>query len=311
MNKFLISKFIGKNINPGDKNTRRKCGLLSGIIGIICNLLMFVGKLLVGILSSSISVTADAFNNLSDAGSSIVTLVCFKIAGNPADKKHPFGHGRIEYVSGIIVSVVIIITGLGFIKTSIEKIFSPENIEFDLFSFSVLIISIVLKLWLGFFNRKISKLIKSSAMKATANDSFSDCLATITVIGGMFITKLTGLYLDAYAGLIVSGFIIYTGIKTFHESLGPLVGQAPSLKLVEQIKNFVNSYPEIVAIEELMVHDYGPSWSVISFKAKIIVENTNIFVINEIIEEIEENLEKKFNCHAIIRLHPVKSSNID
>ncbi|MDR2074037.1 MAG: cation diffusion facilitator family transporter [Oscillospiraceae bacterium] len=306
MNRFLIEKFVGKNLEPENLEVRRKCGVLSGIIGVFCNLMMFAGKVTVGVLSSSIAATADAFNNLSDAGSSIITLVCFRMASNPADKEHPFGHGRIEYVSGLIVSIAIILTGLSFIKSSVEKIFNPEDVGADLFSFCILGISVAVKLWLGFFNKKLSRIIDSTAMKATANDSFMDSISTITVIVGMLITRFFGIYLDPYAGLVVSVFIILTGTKTLKESLAPLLGQAPNLELVKKINNFVLAYPEVAGISDLMVHNYGPGWSVISLRIQIIANDIDIFGISEIIDDIEKSLAKKLNCCAVIRIEPVK-----
>jgi cation diffusion facilitator family transporter len=311
MNKFLIEKFVGKTPDPSDVRTRKRCGILSGVIGIIINLLMFAGKLAVGIFTSSIAATADAFNNLSDAGSSIVTLVCFKMAGNPADKEHPFGHGRIEYVSGMIVSIAIIITGLGFIKSSVEKIFAPETIVLDTFSFVILVVSVLIKIWLNFFNRRLNKIISSTALEATANDSISDALATSTVIVGIFITRFYGIYLDPYAGLIVSLFIILTGGKTFRESIGPLLGKAPDPDFVQKIRDFIMTYPEISEITNVAVHNYGPGNDVVTLQVNMeITKDTNIHDINEIIVDIEKNLTRKFGCKAVVKFEPVKKNRI-
>ncbi|GMB10635.1 MAG: cation diffusion facilitator transporter [Candidatus Improbicoccus devescovinae] len=305
LNDFLIHKFIGKNIDATDNKIRKKSGILSGVFGIILNLLLFSSKLMIGIFSFSIATMADAFNNLSDAGSSIITFICFKTASTPPDKEHPFGHGRIEYVSGLIVSIAIILTGLSFIKTSIERIFKPEEIVIDILSILILSISIIIKLWMGFFNHKISKLINSSAIQATANDSFMDSIATSTVILGIVTTKLTGFYLDPYAGLIVSVFIVLTGTKTLKESLDILLGKAPEPELIEKINNCIKDYPEILEITNLMVHNYGPGWSVITFKAKVLIINNDIYAANEIIENLEQKLETKLRCQAVIRLQPV------
>ncbi|MDR1240427.1 MAG: cation diffusion facilitator family transporter [Oscillospiraceae bacterium] len=310
MNKFLIERFVAKELDPANVRIRRRCGMLSGVIGIIMNLLMFSGKLTVGIFTSSIAATADAFNNLSDAGSSIVTMVCFKMAGNPADEEHPFGHGRIEYVSGLIVSVAIIITGLGFIKTSVEKIFTPENIELDIISIIILSASVLIKIWLNFFNRRLSNAIKSAALEATANDSVSDAAATLTVIAGIFFTRFFGLYLDPYAGLVVSIFIIITGSKTLKESIASLMGKAPDSKLIKEITDFVLSYPEVTGVSDLKVHNYGPGNSAVTLHAHIDTSVVNIHTVHEVIEDIEKKLSKRFSCNAVVRFEP-SNQNIE
>ena len=300
MNKFLIDKLIGEGNNISNQKIRKKLGTLSGIVGIFLNLLLFIAKLVVGILSSSIAATADAFNNLSDAGSSIITLLCFKTASSPADKDHPFGHGRIEYVSSLIVSVAIIITGLGFVKSSIEKIFNPETLEFDVVSLSILISSVLIKLWMWRFNSLISKRIKSITVQATANDSLSDATATFTVLIGCTISYLTKIYVDPYAGLIVSVFIILTGSKTLKESIGLLMGKAPDKEFINEIKQFVLSNKKIKEIEKLSVHNYGPHRSAVYMKV-ILYPNIDSTKINEIIDKLENQLEEKFGCSAIVR----------
>jgi cation diffusion facilitator family transporter len=306
LNKFLIKKFVGSNPDQSSLRIRRRCGVLSGVVGIIINLLLFAGKLAVGVFTFSIAATADAFNNLSDAGSSIVTLICFRMAGIPADKEHPFGHGRIEYVSGLIVSIAIIITGIGFIKSSIEKIFSPETVVLDAVSATILIASVIIKVWLNFFNRRLSNIIHSPAIEAVANDSISDAVATTTVILGIFITQFFGWYLDPYAGLIVSGFIILTGSKTFKDSLEPLLGKAPDPEFVEKINNFVLSYPEVSEINDIIVHNYGPGNNSVTLRVHIETKDiSDVKIINEIIADIEKNLAKKFKCSAIVRFEPV------
>lgn len=300
MNKFLIDKLIGEKSNISDERVRKKLGIISGVVGIILNLLLFIAKLIVGILSSSIAATADAFNNLSDAGSSIITLLCFKISSSPADKEHPFGHGRIEYVSSLIVSVAIIITGLGFVKSSIEKIFNPENLEFDMISLIILASSVLLKLWMWRFNSLISKKIKSLTIQATANDSLSDATATLTVLIGFSISYFTKIYVDPYAGLIVSAFIMLTGSKTLRESLGLLMGKAPDKEFINEIKQFVLSNKKIKEIEELSVHNYGPHRSAVYMKV-VLYSNVDSTKINEIIDKLEDQLEIKFGCSAIVR----------
>jgi len=301
LNDFLFKKLIGKKYNKKDLNIRKRCGIISGVTGIILNLLLFFSKLIVAILSSSIATMADAFNNLSDAGSSIVTLICFRMAANPADKEHPFGHGRIEYISSLVVSIAIIITGLGFTKSSIEKIFNPENLEFDVVSLIILGLSVLLKVWMWTFNLKISKNIDSVAIKATASDSLADAAATLTVIFGFVVSHFTDLYLDPFAGLLVSFFVIFTGVKTLKESLSPLLGKAPDEILTREIKKFVLSYKEVSAIDELSVHNYGPNKSAVSLKIKTF-SKLSTREVNKIVDMIEKDLEKKFGCSAIIRI---------
>lgn len=304
MTKFIINKFIKDTDNPRSPRVREKIGVLSGTVGTICNTILFAAKLFVGITTSSIAVSADAFNNLSDVGSSIITLACFKIAGSPADREHPFGHGRIEYISALIVSVAIILAGLGFIKSSVEKILAPEIVTFDLISFVILIASLALKLWMGMFNAKLGEMTGSHAMKATSVDSFVDVAATATAISGMAITHFTGLYVDSYAGIVVALFIIFTGINMIRETLGPLVGQAPDPKLVSDINKFVLSYPNIVGIHDLMIHNYGPLKSVISLHAEM-PANIGILDLHETIDKIEKDLKTNFNCQAVIHLDPI------
>lgn len=300
LKKSFFEKLFFKNHDLKNPKIRTKFGIISGIVGIILNLLLFLGKLIVGILSSSVAATADAFNNLSDAGSSIITLLSFKIASNPADKEHPFGHGRIEYVSSLVVSIAIIITGLGFIKSSVEKIFNPENLGFDLISMIILISSVVLKLVMWWFNSLIGKKINSLTVIATANDSLSDAIATLTVVAGFFVSHFTSFYVDPYAGLIVSAFIIFTGSKTLKESIGPLMGKAPDQKFIDKITKIVLSNPEIEKIEEISVHNYGPHKSAVSLRV-CLSSKFEPDKINEIIDKVEIQLETKLGCNAIIR----------
>ena len=300
LSKFLFEKILCKNQDFKNPKVRTKFGMISGISGIILNLLLFAGKLIVGIMSSSIAATADAFNNLSDAGSSIITLLCFKIASNPADKDHPFGHGRIEYVSSLIVSIAIILTGLGFVKSSIEKIFNPENLEFDSISLIILISSVILKLFMWRFNSAIGKKINSLTVIATANDALSDAIATSTVLGGFLISYLTNIYVDPYAGLIVSIFILVTGSKTLKESLGPLMGKAPDKKYTNKIIKSVLSNKEIEKVEEISVHNYGPHKSAVSLRVTLAYK-FEPDKINEIVDRVEKQLEDEFGCDVIIR----------
>lgn len=305
---LLIKKFIPNHENKNDPIVREKFGVLSGIVGIICNVVISIGKFFVGILTSSIAVSADAFNNLSDAVSSIITLICFKTSGNPADKDHPFGHGRIEYISGLIVSVAIIFTGVEFTKSSIEKIFDPEPVSFGFIPILILSLSLFVKLWLGLFSKKIGTIINSAAMKATAFDSILDCVITVTILVGMLITYCTGVSIDAYTGIVVALFIIFTGISMIRETINPLLGQPPDEETIKTINEIVLSCPDIFGIHELVAHNYGPGRSVVSFHAEM-PANKNIMELHEEVEEIEKKLKDKFGYPAIIHMDPVMTDD--
>ncbi|MDO4503920.1 MAG: cation diffusion facilitator family transporter [Clostridia bacterium] len=301
---LLINKFIPNHENKNDPAVREKFGVLSGVVGILCNVVISIGKFFVGIATSSIAVSADAFNNISDAVSSVITLICFKTSGNPADKDHPFGHGRIEYISGLIVSVAIIFTGVEFTKSSIEKVFDPEPVSSGFVPILILLLSLFVKLWLGLFNKKAGAMINSAAMKATAFDSILDCVITLTILVGMLITYCTGVSIDAYTGVVVALFIIFTGVSMIKETINPLLGQAPDDETIKTINEIVLSYPDVLGIHELLVHNYGPGRSAVSFHAEM-PANKNIMELHEEIEDIEKKLKNKFGYSAIIHMDPV------
>lgn len=300
LSNYFFEKIFFKNQDPKDPKVRTKFGMISGLFGIFLNLILFVAKLLIGIFSSSVAATADAFNNLSDAGSSIITIFCFKIASHPADEDHPFGHGRIEYVSSLIVSIAIIITGLGFVKSSVEKIFNPENLGFDLISLIVLVFSVLVKIFMWRFDSFIGKKINSLTIIATSKDCLSDAIATSTVLLGFFISHFTNICVDPYAGLIVSVFIIVTGSKTFKESFGPLMGKAPDRDFIDKISKFVLKNEEIEEIKEISVHNYGPHKSAVSMRVYM-ADKFDTEKITEIISRIEKSVEEKFGCDIIIQ----------
>lgn len=304
MTDYIIKKFVLEKAQKNNTEVRRRLGMLSGYAGIICNILLSAGKFFAGIITSSIAISADAFNNLSDAISSIVTLICFKASGNPADKEHPFGYGRIEYVSGLIVSIAIIFMGLEFIKTSVEKIFNPEPTTIALIPTLILIGSLVVKLWLCMFNRKIGKILDSTAIKATAFDSFGDVIATLAILSGMAVTYFTGISVDAYSGIVVAIFIICTGVGMIKETLNPLLGASPDPNLVKRIHEVVLSSSNVLGIHDLIVHNYGPNTSVISFHAEMPADK-NIMELHESIDKIEKKLKETFNCKAIIHIDPI------
>ena len=304
MTNLLIKLFVKDSKNTSDPAVRKRYGYLGAFTGIVLNILLFLGKLIAGILSGGISVIADAFNNLSDAGSSIMTFVGFKMAGMPADSEHPYGHGRMEYVSGIIISFIIMMMGFELGESSVEKIFSPEKSEFSILAVSVLGASLLVKLWMALFNTKLGRKIDSATMKAAAADSLSDCISTSVVIICMFIQLFSGFELDSYAGIIVALFILYTGFNTFKDSLTPLLGTKPKKELVEEIENTVMNYDGIVGVHDLMVHDYGVGRMVISLHAEI-SSKTDIMLAHELIDLIEDDLREKYRCSVTIHMDPV------
>lgn len=305
---YLSKKFIKDYKNVKNENVRRAYGMLCSIVGILLNIFLFAIKYFAGIISGSIAITADAFNNLSDAGSSVITLIGFKFAGMKPDLEHPFGHGRVEYISGFAVSVMIILMGAELLKSSIDKIFHPESIDTTVVSFIILIVSILVKLYMSLYNSKIGDKIESAGMKATATDSKSDCIATSVVLISMLIAKFTGVNIDAYAGLLVAGFILYAGYDAAKETLSPLLGQIPEKSLVDSIEKIVMSYDEIVGIHDLVVHDYGPGRLMISLHAEV-PGNGDIFVLHDAIDRAEIELNEKLNCEAVIHLDPIDTDN--
>lgn len=309
MIKLLTRLFVKNSEDIKNPEVRSAYGNMSGIVGIFLNLCLFAAKLTAGIVSASISVVADAFNNLSDAGSSVVTFLGFKLASRPADKEHPFGHGRYEYVAGLGISVVILLVGIELLKSSIGKIISPDSsTEITLVSACILIASVAVKLWMYFFNKILSKKINSSALKATSLDSLTDCVATTIVLIGLVISNLTGLMIDGYLGAAVAIFILFTGVSTFKESLSPLLGNPPDAEFVNDIKDTVMQDDMIVGIHDLIVHDYGPGRCIISLHAEI-PSNEDILKAHDSIDLIEKTLERKFNCMATIHMDPIATDD--
>lgn len=302
----LLTKLFVKNSNEIDNpDVRAGYGNMSGAVGIFLNLCLFGAKLIAGIFSASVSVIADAFNNLSDAGSSVVTFLGFKLAGRPADKEHPFGHGRYEYVAGLGISVVILLMGIELIKSSAEKIVKPESdTEINVLSLCILAISVAVKLWMFFFNKSLYKKINSSALRATALDSLTDCIATTVVIMGLGISYYTEINIDGWLGIAVAIFIIFTGISTFRESLSPLLGNAPDAEFVDGIRETVLNDEMIVGIHDLIVHDYGPGRRIISLHAEVPCDQ-DIIKAHDAIDLVEKTLERKYNCLATIHMDPI------
>lgn len=309
MIKLLTKFFVKDSENTKDAQVRAAYGNMSGIVGIFLNLCLFAVKLLAGIVSASISVIADAFNNLSDAGSSVVTYLGFKLARRQADREHPFGHGRYEYVTGLGISVVILLVGVELLKSSVSKIFTPEEqTSITLLSIIILAVSVIVKLWMFFFNKIISKKINSSALKATAVDSLSDCVATSIVLIGLLVSKFSGFNIDGWLGALVAVFILFAGVSTFRESLSPLLGNPPDAEFVNEIKNTVMQSKMVVGIHDLIVHDYGPGRCIISLHAEVPC-NVDILKAHDEIDLVEKELERRYNCLATIHMDPIASDD--
>ena len=294
----LLSRwFIRNRENTGDPAVRLAYGRLCGLVGIGLNLLLFGGKLFAGTVSGSVAVTADAFNNLSDAGSSVVTLLGFQLAGKKPDPQHPFGHGRIEYISGLVVSGLILLMGVELGKSSVEKILHPEAVDFSLLAVGILVASIAVKLYMYLYNRRIGR-------EATATDSLSDAIATTAVLAAMLVGRFTSLMIDGWVGLVVACFILFSGYQAAKETLGPLLGQPPEQELVERIQQMVLSHPPICGIHDLVVHDYGPGRMMVSLHAEVPAHG-DILELHDVIDTAEMELKRTLHCDAVIHMDPI------
>ena len=304
MIELLARWFIPHRDNTADGAVRRAYGTLCGAVGIGLNVLLFIGKFFAGQLSGSIAVTADAFNNLSDAGSSAVTLLGFRLAGKKPDPDHPFGHGRIEYISGLIVAGLILLMGVELAKSSFDKILHPEEVTFSALALVILAVSVAVKLYMWHYNRRIGGKIRSAAMEATASDSLSDAAATSAVLLAMLIGRWTGLAVDGYVGMVVALFILFSAYKAAKETLSPLLGQTPDPEFVRHIQEIVLSYPEVQNVHDLIVHDYGPGRVIISLHAEVSASG-NLLQLHDVIDNIEHRLQKELGCVAVIHMDPI------
>ena len=301
---FLASLFIKDRRNYDSPAVRQAYGVLSGAVGIGLNILLFLGKWIAGTLSGSIAITADAFNNLSDAGSSIITLIGFRLSGQAPDPEHPFGHGRMEYISGLLVSVAILVMGFELIWSSFGKLRDPEPIESSALVLGILLASILVKVYMFYYNRYLSKKLDSAAMKATSVDSLSDTVATTLVLIATVISKYTGLILDGWFGILVGIFIVYTGGSTLKETIDLLIGQPPKKEFIDEIREIVLGHSLVYGVHDLIVHDYGPGRRMISLHAEVAVDG-DIQDIHEQIDHIEHELQEKLNCSATIHMDPI------
>lgn len=304
MTDLLVKLFVKNSDDILNPKVREQYGVLSGGVGIFCNIFLCIIKFFAGIITSSISITADAFNNLSDAGSSIVTLVGFRLAGKPADSEHPYGHGRYEYISALVISAVIIIMGVELFKSSVDKIIHPEAIDFSVASIVILVISIGVKLWMNLFNKKLGKHLDASAMLATAADSLNDCVATGVVLVSLLIGRYAHINVDGFAGVLVALFVLWAGWSTAKDTIEPLLGQAPDPVFVENVQKQITSHEEIIGIHDMIVHDYGPGRVIVSLHAEIPCD-MNVMAAHDIIDTAEQEVREKFGCDISIHMDPV------
>ena len=304
MTDLILRIFVRDHKNTEDPAVRDKCGRVAGTVGIVTNFLLFLMKIIVGTVFHSVSVTADAVNNLTDSGSSVVTLIGFKMASKPADEKHPFGHARIEYLSGVIVSFIVIFLGLQLGMSSIEKILTPEENALTPVALVVLVISILSKLWQCLFYRKVGRMIKSESVEATSKDSRNDVIATSVVLLGAVITMLTGVNLDGYMGAAVALFIVFSGVQLTISTADPLLGQAPEGELVQTITEKMLSYPGIIGMHDLAVHNYGVGRCFASAHCEVDAKN-DILVSHDLIDNIERDFSRDLGIHMVIHLDPV------
>lgn len=310
MTELLCKIFIKDKNNIKDPTVRRAYGTLASIVGIILNLTIAIGKIIIGFLFGAISLEADGINNLSDAGSQIISLISFKIASKPADKDHPFGHARIEYVASMIVSFFVLLIGWNLLTSSVEKIFNPDAItkEPSIIVIIVLAISILVKLWLCLFNRRLASKIDSTVMKATSADSLSDAIATFAVLVSMLIYKFTGFDTDGIMGAIVAVIILIAGIKILNETKNSILGEKADPKIVEEIKKIVDEFPNALGIHDMVVHNYGPGITLVSLHIEVDGEQ-NIFHTHDMIDNIEKELNRRLNIQATIHMDPIVTND--
>ena len=302
-----LAKFWIRESDSEEKK-RRVYGTLGAVVGIFLNICLFVGKYLAGFLSGSIAIMADAFNNLSDAGSSFISLIGFVFSGKKPDLDHPFGHGRIEYLAGLGVSFLILLMGVELAKNSVQKILHPVSVQISTLSIAVLSASILVKLYMAYYNHAIGKKIRSATMAATATDSLSDAAATTVVLLAMLFLAVTGINIDGYCGILVAVFILAAGIGAAKETVSPLLGQAPDPEFVKEIKELVMQLEEVLGIHDMAVHDYGPGRVMVSLHAEVSGDG-NIYELHDLIDQIERELKEKLHCETVLHMDPIDVGN--
>lgn len=302
-----LAKFWIRESDSEEKK-RRVYGTLGAVVGIFLNICLFAGKYLAGFFSGSIAIMADAFNNLSDAGSSFISLIGFVFSGKKPDLDHPFGHGRIEYLAGLGVSFLILLMGVELAKNSVQKILHPVSVQISTLSIAVLSASILVKLYMAYYNHAIGKKIRSATMAATATDSLSDAAATTVVLLAMLFLAVTGINIDGYCGILVAVFIMAAGIGAAKETVSPLLGQAPDPEFVKEIKELVMQHEEVLGIHDMAVHDYGPGRVMVSLHAEVSGDG-NIYELHDLIDRIERELKEKLHCETVIHMDPIDVGN--
>ena len=307
MTNLLIKLFI-KDKDVNNLETRGKYGILSSATGIVVNILLSIVKIIIGIVANSISIISDALNNITDVGSSIVTMIGFKISQKKIDKDHPWGHGRMEYITAFIVDIIILMVGFELLKTSIYKIITPELPAVSNVTILILVIAVLTKLWLFLFYKKVAKTINSNAIKGNAYDSISDSVSTLVVLISAIIAKVFGISIDGYASLIVSAFILFTGYKAIKETIDLLLGMKPDPEFINDIEAETKKYEMISGIHDIMVHDYGPGRKIVSFHAEVPADG-DICKVHDIIDQMEQDLYEKFNCITTIHMDPIVVDN--
>ena len=304
MTDFFIKLFIKNKDDLSSAKVRGEYAALASITGIVLNVLLFIGKLVLGLLSASVAIIADAFNNISDAGSAVIALIGFRLAAKPVDKEHPLGHGRLEYVAAFIVDMLIILVGFELLKGSIEKIITPTLPSVGNATLILLGVAILFKVWLFFFYRKIADKINSSAIKGAAFDSLSDCFATALVLISALIARFWGIAIDGYAGILVALFIGFAGVKAAKETIDLLLGSPPDPEFIKSIYAFTENYPRIVGIHDVIVHDYGVGRQIVSFHAEVPADS-DINVAHEEVDKLERDMHEKFGCIVTVHLDPI------
>ena len=307
---LLVKLFYGEMNMSDEKAVRRAYGTACSGAGIGFNVLLFAGKLIAGMLSGSVAIVSDAFNNLSDAGSSIISLVGFKLSNKKSDPQHPFGHGRLEYISGLCVSFLIILMGVELGKASIEKIIEPAQVKFSLLTAAILAASIIVKLYMALYNSRIGKRLNAVTMKAMAKDSLSDAVATSVVLMSMIVAKLADIAIDGYCGVVVAAFILFTGITAARDTISPLLGQKPDSEFIEEVMRIVNAHKEIIGTHDLVVHDYGPGRLMITLHAEVDA-SMDILVAHDAVDNIENELREKLGCSAVVHMDPIVTDDVE
>ena len=305
---LLAKIFIKDSKNYENQTVRQKYGILCGGFGIFLNILLFLLKIIFGTIAASVAMVADAFNNLSDAGSSLIQLLGFKLSAKKPDTEHPFGHGRLEYISGLIISFLVLLMGFELLKESISAIKNPSPVEGGLFPVIIMVFAILIKLYMFIYNHSISKKINSVAMEATAKDSLADMISNVIVIISIISSRFTSLPVDGIGGIIVAVLIMKTGYESAVETIEPLLGAAPSCDFVRDIEKETMNHAPICGVHDIVVHDYGPGRLMVSLHAEV-PGNMDVFEMHDVIDNAEADIAKKFNCHVVIHSDPVDLSN--